>query len=57
MSEKLTSEDPFDGINVHDLEGWIRRDSDGMREASDGQRLERSQGSGDTNPWVSLTND
>jgi len=57
VSEKLTSEDPCDGINVHDLEGWIRRDSDGMREASNEQRLGRNQGSGDQNPWVSLAND
>ena len=57
MSENLTNDDPMDSINLNDLHGWIRRDSDGMRKESDGKRLERNQGSRDTNPWVGLAND
>ena len=57
MSENLINDDPMDSINLNDLDGWTKIDSNGMRKASDGKRLERNQGSGDTNPWVSFTND
>ena len=57
MSENLINDDPMDSINLNDLDGWTKIDSDGMRKASDGKRLERNQRSRDTNPWVGLAND
>ena len=56
MLEKPINDDPMDTIDVNDLEGWTRRDSDGMREKNIRQGLDGSPRSGNTNPWVSLGN-
>ena len=40
MSEMPTSEDPCDGIDLNNLDGWTRYDSSRMRKTDNGEGLE-----------------
>ena len=54
MSEIPTSEDPCDGIELNNLDGWIRHDSSGMRKTDNGEGLGGDQGDRRQNSWVRL---
>ena len=47
---------PFDGIDLKDLDGWIRYDSSRMRKEDNGKRLEGNQGDRHQNPWLRFDN-
>lgn len=52
MSEIPTSEDPCDGIELNNLDGWIRHDSSGMRKTDNGEGLGRDQGDRYQDSWL-----
>lgn len=56
MSEIPTSEDPCDGIELNNLEGWTRYDSSGMRKTDNGERLGRDQGDRYQDSWIRFDN-
>jgi hypothetical protein len=56
VSEKVTSEDPCDDINLNDLDGWIRRDSSGMCKTDNGERLGRNQRDQYQDSWLRFDN-
>ena len=56
MSEKVTSEDPCDDINLNDLDGWIRRDSSRMCKTDNGERLDRDSGNRYSDSWIRFDN-
>jgi len=39
VSEKLIDNDPFDGIDLNTLDGWIKRDSDEKKVSFDFNNL------------------
>ena len=45
-------DDPCDSIDVMDLGGWTKYDSDGMCEKNSRQRLDRSPDNQHTNLWT-----
>ena len=47
---------PFDGIEIQNLEGWIRYDSSRVREASNGKGLGRDQGDRYQDSWLRFDN-
>ena len=57
VSEKVTSEDPCDNINLNDLDGWIRRDSSRMCETDNGEGLEGDRRDRYQDSWVRFDND
>lgn len=56
ISDTVTSDDPCDAVTTETLDGWIRRDSDGMRQENLGQRLDRSEGDRHQNSWLRFDN-
>ena len=53
MSEIPTeTDDPCDEVNVNDLIGWTRYDSNGMCKKNTGQRLGRDSGDRYSNSWT-----
>ena len=43
MSEKLIDNDPFDGIDLNTLDGWIKRDSDEKKVSFDFNNLAKKK--------------
>ena len=56
MSEIPTSEDPCDGIELNNLDGWTRHDSSGMRKTDNGEGLGRDQGDRYQDSWLRFDN-
>lgn len=56
MSEIPTSEDPCDGIDLNNLDGWIRYDSSGVRKTDNGKGLEGSSGDRYQDSWLRFDN-
>ena len=44
-SDSAMPQTPFDMIDAKDLEGWIRYDSNRMRENDNGKKLKKYRGS------------
>lgn len=55
VSETPT-DDPIDGIDVINLDGWTKHDSDRSREKNLRQRLGRDSGDRYTDSWVRFDN-
>lgn len=56
MTSETPTDDPIDGIDLTTLEGWIRRDSDRMREANLRQRLGGDSGDRYKDSWLRFDN-
>ena len=56
MSEMPTSEDPCDGIDLNNLDGWTRYDSSRMRKTDNGEGLEGSPGDRYQDSWLRFDN-
>ena len=56
MSEIPTSEDPCDGIDLNNLDGWTRYDSSRMRKTDTGKGLEGSSGDRYQDSWIRFDN-
>lgn len=56
MSEIPTSEDPCDGIDLNNLDGWTRYDSSRMRKTDNGKGLEGSSGDRYQDSWIRFDN-
>ena len=56
MSEIPTSEDPCDGIDLNNLDGWTRYDSSRMRKTDNGEGLGRDQGDRYQDSWIRFDN-
>jgi hypothetical protein len=54
MNSDTPIDDPFDGIDLNNLDGWIRYDSSGMRKKDNGEGLGGDQGDRRQNSWVRL---
>ena len=53
----IDKEDPCDGIDLQNLDGWIRYDSSRMRTTNNESGMGSDQRGGHTNPWVRLGDD
>ena len=53
----IDKDDPIDGIDLQNLDGWIRYDSDRMRPKNNDEQLGGDQGRRRSNSWVRLGND
>ena len=51
-----TSEDPCDGIDLNNLDGWTRYDSSRMRKTDNGEGLEGSPGDRYQDSWLRFDN-
>jgi len=51
------ADDPIDGIELQNLEGWTRYDSDRMRPKNNDKQLGGDQGRRRSNFWIRLGND
>jgi len=56
VSEIPTSEDPCDGIDLNNLDGWTRYDSSRMRKTDTGKGLEGSSGDRYQDSWIRFDN-
>ena len=56
MSEIPTSEDPCDGIDLNNLDGWTRYDSSRMRKTDNGKGLAGDRGNRYQDSWVRFDN-
>jgi hypothetical protein len=56
VSEKVISNDPFDNIDLNNLDGWTKRDSSRMRETDNGERLGRDSGDRYQDSWIRFDN-
>lgn len=52
MTSDTPTDDPIDGIDLTTLDGWIRRDSDRMRETNIRQRLGGDSGDRYQDSWL-----
>ena len=56
MTSDNHSDDPIDGIDLINLDGWIRYDSSGMRKTDNGERLGGNQGDRYQDSWLRFDN-
>jgi len=56
MTSDNHSDDPIDGIDLTNLDGWIRYDSSGMRKTDNGERLGGNQGDRYQDSWLRFDN-
>jgi len=50
----IDKDDPFDGIDLNNLDGWIRYDSSRVRKTDHRSGMESDSGRGYSNSWVRL---